>query len=344
MSTPGGYDGYGQNPQQYDPLTGQPIAPQGQPGPSTGGYQGLGAFPSSEPVPAQSGQFPAQSGQFPAQSGQFPAQSGQFPQQQYPGQPQYQGGRPPRRNGPIIAAAAATVVVIVAVAVTIILINKNDDEAAAPGPTTTSQSTTSRSSSTRPTTTRPTASSNSVTPSVPPVSQWQTVTDPTAHASYQVPPDWKVEAPGSIVTYNQADGSPIRIATVSTYKPGACSSPSSFRAQVGFTAPTTGDPVATATNAAKTWADTLAVNYTGKVLAAPQTTSIPLSGGVTGTLAISTLTTTPTDCNPPAMLVAAMSYAQGGAVTTFILFADQGVADALPADLAGRLTATVHPA
>ena len=110
MSTPGGYGGYGQDPnQQYDPLTGQPLQPgptAAYPGPGTGGYQGLGQYPQNQYPPTS--QYPqpdqyAQPEQYP-QTGAYPSNfpTGGFPAGGFPQPP------PPRkRTGLIVGVIAA---------------------------------------------------------------------------------------------------------------------------------------------------------------------------------------------------------------------------------------------
>lgn len=344
MSTPGGYGGYGQDPnQQYDPLTGQPVPQPGQtaayPSPDTGGFQNPGqtaAYPTGPDTGGYQGlgQYP-QSGQFPP-SGQLPPTSA-FPNNFPTGGFQQQTPPPkPKRTGLIVGIIAAVVVVAVGATLAVVLLNKKgDDQAGGGGNPTTSKSAPPSTTTTRPTTTTP----SSGTPQVP---GWQTVTVPNEHVQYDVPPDWKIESGAN--TTVALPNSPAVMEGVATFKTGACPGhDGSFRAKIGVGPESATAPEQQAKSLAKTWADGLAANYGGKT-AAPQATPQKVNNGKTdATLAVVRITTKKDTCNPPAMLVAVVSFQSGSSTESVVLFGDQDVPDAITSDVAAQVLVTARP-
>ena len=329
MSTPGGYGGYGQDPNQpYDPQTGQPAGYPGTggfpnpgqtsaypTGPDTGGYQGLGQYPQ--------GQYPTTSA-FP---NNFP--TGGFQQVPPP---------KPKRTGLIVGIIAAVVVVAVGATLAVVLLTKKgDDQAGGGGNPTTSTSTPAPTTST--TTSRPTTTTSGGGPLV---AGWQTVTVPTEHVQYDVPPDWKIESGGN--TTVSLPNSQAVMEGVSTFKTGACPGhDGSFRAKVGVGPESGDDPETAAKTVAKTWADGLAANYGGKT-ATPTASAQKVNNGKTdATLAVVRITTKKDTCNPPAMLVAVVSFKSGSGTESVILFGDQDVPDAITTDIAAQVLVTARP-
>ena len=312
MSTPGGYGGYGQDPsQQYDPLTGQPMQP-GQtaayPGPDTGGYQGLGQYP-----PTAAYNFP----------------TGGFPQPP----------PPKKRTGVIIGAIAAVLVIAVGATLLIVLLNNKDDTQAGGGgtpPTTTSGAPPTTTTST---TTSPVTTSADSGPAYP---GWQTVSVPNEHVQYDVPPDWQRESDSNYTV--TLPNSQAIMEGVSTYKTGACPGhDGSFRAKVGV-GPESGDePAQAAKKMATTWADGLAANYGGQS-AVPTTSEQRVNQGKTqATLAVVQISTKKDSCNPPAMLVAVVSFKSGSGTESVILFGDQDVPGAITTDIVAKVLTTARP-
>jgi hypothetical protein len=327
MSTPGGYGGYGQDPnQQYDPLTGQPLQPgqtaaypdpggyqsPGQTaayptGPDTGGYQGLGQYPQTNAFPNN-----------------FP--TGGFQQQPPP---------PRKRTGLIAGVIAAVVVVAVGVTLTVVLLNKNGDDQAGGNPPTTTTTGPPTTTTTRPVTTTPSGSG-------PVYPGWQTVSVPNEHVQYDVPPDWKPET-GSNATVAIPNSQAI-MEGVSTFKLGACPGhDGSFRAKVGVGPESSTPPEQAAKTVAQTWADALATGYGGKS-ATPKTSPQRVNNGKTAaTLAVVKITTKKDTCNPPAMIVAVVSFQSGSNTESLILFGDQDVPDAITTEVAAQVLVTARP-
>jgi hypothetical protein len=353
MSTPGGYGGgWNQDPnqhQRFDPLTGRPLPPEenpqsgetavypgGSPGysggtavfptggqplsnPDTGGYQGFGQYPQDQNQYPQTGGY------------QFP--TGGFPQAPPP---------KPKRTGLIVGVIAAVLVVALGATLAIILLNRNSDEQAGGGGNPTSKPTTTTTTS-GPTTTTSTTTTTTSPSGSPQYPGWQTVPVPDKHAAYDVPSDWQVEpsATGS-VTIPESEAT---MDAVSTYKIGACpGSAGSFRAKVGFAPESTSTPSAAAKTVAKTWADALASAYKGKT-AAPQTSTQRVNQGQTeATLAVVKITTQKDSCNPPAMIVAVVSFQSGSATESLVLFGDQDVSGAITSDVVAKVLTTARPA
>jgi hypothetical protein len=330
MSTPGGYGGYGQDPnQQYDPLTGQPVQ-SGQtaayPGPDTGGYQNPGqtaAYPTGPDTGGYQGL-----GQYPPTN----AYPNNFPTGGFQQQP------PPRkRTGLIAGVIAAVVVVAVGVTLTVVLLNKKGDDQAGGNPPPTTSSAPPKTTTTGPVSTTPSGGGGG-----PVYPGWQTVSAPDMHVQYDVPPDWKIES-GADTTVNIPNSQAI-MGNVSTFKLGACPGhDGSFRAKVGV-GPESGDaPDKAAKTVATTWADALANAYGGKS-AAPKTSPQKVNNGKTdATLAVVRITTKKDTCNPPAMLVAVVSFQSGSETESLVLFGDQDVPDAITTDVAAQVLVTARP-
>ncbi|TDP97315.1 hypothetical protein [Labedaea rhizosphaerae] len=342
MSTPGGYGGYGQDPnQQYDPLTGQPLPHPGHPAPDSGGF----------PNPAQTAAYPTGPDTGGYQGlGQYP--QGQYPQGQYPQTSAFPNNFPtggfqqlpppkPKRTGLIVGIIAAVVVVAVGATLAVVLLNKKGDDQAGGGNPTTTTTTTSapHTSASSGTLTAPPSSGGSNTPQVP---GWQTVSVPNEHVQFDVPPDWKIES-GSNTTVTIPNSRAV-MEGVATFKTGACpGSPTSFRAKIGVGPESSDDPAKAAKAVATTWANGLAAAYGGKT-AVPTSSPQKVNNARTdATLAVVRITTKKDSCNPPAMLVAVVSFKSGSGTESVILFGDQEVPDAITTDLAAQVLVTARP-
>jgi hypothetical protein len=167
---------------------------------------------------------------------------------------------------------------------------------------------------------------------------WQVVTAPKAGIAYDVPPDWKVDTPDTVVGFSDNQGNPqVEMNYAATYKEGFCTGHSgSFRAQTGVNSTQTADPGQAATETAQTWAN---AGYPGNnntpptiTAGAPQPITV---AGDAGMVVRDTLTVHSTDpCDPPNAeidVVALPLAAPNTGCGQLIVYADQGTPDAAPA-------------
>jgi hypothetical protein len=323
MTNPGGPYWQQQHPQyQVDPITGQPLQP---------------------------GQQPAQQPGYPQ-----PAQHPGYPQPGY--QPGYQpggyggpGGGPPRRNNLPWILGLVALVVVAGVTATVLLINKDDESTNAAG-SPTSEKATPTTETTPPPTTDTTSLSPEDIQTDPVIPGWQGVLSSRDKAAYDVPPDWKVESPGTIVGFEDNEGNPVALMHgVATYKPDACpDSPGSYRGHVGFVTADDLDPKKAAPGAAKLFADAAALQEDGTKL--PVKVSAPTrvkvaQDSVAAVRASATITNAqPDGCDAPSVVFTAIAFKTGDQTALFMMYLDQGTADALPADVAEQLISSVRPA
>jgi hypothetical protein len=189
---PGGY-GY---PQQTPSAEGgygypqQPPAPPANPNPYGGGYG---------PQPGQDGQYGYQQ---PAPGGQFG-----YPQPPTVESWGYQQPEPPkRRNTTTMIAIGAAVAVVVAASVTAgIVMNKDDgkDDRADVKPSAAPSSSAPSS---------PAANPRAGGDTPPQVPGWKVVVNPKYGVAFDVPPEWKVDSPGTSRGFSDAkknDGMPV---------------------------------------------------------------------------------------------------------------------------------------
>jgi hypothetical protein len=334
MTNPGGPYWQEQHPQyQVDPITGRPLQPGQQAGQQPG-YQ--------QPGYQQPGY--------------------QQPGYQQPGyqQPGYGGlggyqmppPGPPRRNHLPWILGLVAIVVVGGVTATLLLINKDDKPTNAagsptserPAPTTTIETTTP------PPTTDTTPLSPEDIQTDPVIPGWQGVLSPRDKAAYDTPPDWQVESPGTIVGFEDNEGKPVALMHgVATYKPDACpDSPGSYRGHVGFVTADDLDPKKAAPGAAKLFADAAALNEDGtkaRVTVSAPTPVKVAQNSIDAVRASATLTNDkPDGCDAPSIEFTAIAFKTGGQTGLFMMYMDQGTADALPADVAEQVISSVRPA
>lgn len=193
----------------------------------------------------------------------------------------------------------------------------------------------------------PTQTRVPVPPSVP---GWQGVAVPKYDVAYDVPPDWKVETPGTIVGHEDPTGKPLVVMSgVSTYKDGFCTDhPYSYRAHLGFSRTDLSDPAQAARNAVQSWAD---AGYSDQItggsalvtMSAP--TKVPVDGGrstgtqVTGLVAVPY----PRECDAPNVMLNAVAAHTPAGLVVCLTEADQDAPAALsPADLS-KIVGTIRP-
>jgi hypothetical protein len=331
MSTPGGP--YWQEPQpqyQVDPITGQPAHYQQQ--------------PQQQPYPQQPGQ-PGQPGQ------QFGG---------YQGFGMYQPPEPPKSSkAPLIIGLVVALVLIGGGVTTWLLLKDDGGGQASPPPTSTSTSapTTSGKPSTsksKPTTTKPSTPKtptevedikiDAVTPG------FQGVLSFKEKVAYDVPADWKIETPGTIVGFEDNTGKPtVVLHGVSTYRDNACTdSPGSYRGHVGVIAIEDLEVTKGAKNGVKLFGDAAALNKDNSM--APVTYTEPVAtkvgqGKIDAMTATGTLTVTdPGKCPSPTVQFTSVAFKIDAKMTAvFISYMDQGVPDALPAETLQKIIASLRP-
>ncbi|MGQ0841816.1 hypothetical protein [Actinokineospora sp.] len=308
MSNPGGP--YWQEPQpqyQVDPITGRPTTfqPQGHPQPS--GYQGLGMYP--------------------------------------------QPGKPNRT--PVIVALVAAMVVVIGVAVTVFVASGGSDPEPVAAPQSTESAPTSSTSRRRASTSPPPASKTPTEVSDitvdPVIAGWQGVLSFKEKVAYDVPPGWKPEKPGVLVGFEDNEGKPTAtMHGVSTYKPDACTGVrGSYRGRVGLVTAGKVETTLAAKNGVKLFAEAAALNTDGSK--SPVTATEPVStkvaqGKIDAVLATATLTVDqPGDCPSPTVLFTAVAFKNGADTALFMMYADQGVPDALAPDVAQQVIASLRP-
>lgn len=331
----GAADGWGSNQygqqQYYDPITGQPVAGNtpagysgaghGRPGHGHPGmqYQGFGAFSQGQqPHPGMTGASPSP--------------------------------EPPRKGrGPLIGAIGASAVVVIAIATTIVVISMGGDSQQPAAQETSSPSSpttpTSETNTTAPES--PAPESHVAAPQTPVVPGWQVVAVPKRTAIYDAPPDWTLEKPDNIVGFGPAEDA-VTLTGAAVYKDGFCPGKSgSFRALSGATARKGGDDTTVATETAQKIADVAyTINGQKPLIALGPPEQLGLHNGAMSATRVNALVTLPAPgpCDSPSVLVSAIATTNDGdGSVVHITLADQGVTDAVPADVVNRIGESFRP-
>lgn len=220
-------------------------------------------------------------------------------------------------------------------------------------PTPTAAPTAAPPTATLPTPTRPTPGRPGATATPPQVAPvvpgWQAV-EGREFVAFDVPPDWNVESPTALTGFEASGGRPqiVIVHNTATYRKGACDgAPSTYRAKAGFVS-VKGQTAGTAATAISAqWAKVAGVHEDGSdsPVGPTQVSTVQIAAGtIAATVATTVLTVTePGDCPAPAMSFTAVSFSVKGQVVVFILYADQGVADALPDDVAAQVISSLRP-
>ncbi|SER95767.1 hypothetical protein [Actinokineospora terrae] len=271
----------------------------------------------------------------------------------YQGFGMYPPPPPPRRNRtPLIVTLAVALALVVGTVVTIVVLQSGGTDPVAVPQSTTAEptlgTTSPRTPSTTPrrTTTSPLPSDARVPASIP---GWQGVLSPREKAGYDVPKDWKVETPGTVVGFSDNDDNPSAIMHgTTTYKPEACpNSRGSYRGHTGFVTAGAADPERAAVNGARLFADAAALNPDDTRAPVSTTPPVPVkvaNGTIDAVMATATVTAThPGECPSPTVLFTAVAFKNGTSTVLFMMYLDQGVPDALPADIAAQIITTIRP-
>ena len=181
----------------------------------------------------------------------------------------------------------------------------------------------------------PSSAPTSAPPSAPAkVPGWRAVVSVKHGVTYDVPPDWKVLSPTTIVGFEDAHGRPeVAGSGAADYKEGYCQGHSgSWRAQAAVTGYITTDLAADAADAARKWGTYAYTPDNGQAPAVSLSPAKAIDAGGTPAQEV-TATVTLRDhsdpCNPPRGIVHAVATTlKNGKVSVLVVMADQGVGDA----------------
>ncbi|MFI7244926.1 hypothetical protein [Streptomyces qinglanensis] len=195
----------------------------------------------------------------------------------------------------------------------------------------------------------------------PMVEGWQTQTSQKHHFRYDVPAKaekWKVLDKGTALSYTDKDGKPIVVMTAAAdYREGGCSShpnPDAIgqagKGQLATVGTTGGGKEGSLQENARNWAGNWGfAAYGGK----DHKPKIEVSrakpwkhGGIEGYTATAQVTVTnrPSACVPPKAVVHSIAQKlPDGTMHGWVIYADQGVPDALSADDIKKIMNTVRP-
>lgn len=178
---------------------------------------------------------------------------------------------------------------------------------------------------------------------------WQAV-ESREFVAFDVPPDWKIESP-SLLSGFETSGGPHQTVIMhnsATYKRGACDGQSStYRAKAGFVSPKGQTAGTAAKEISARWATVAGVQTDGSSspVGPTQVSTAKIAGGsITAAVATTVLTVVEQgDCPAPRMSFTAVSFSVKGQVVVFMLYADRGVSDALPEDIATQVISSLRP-
>ncbi|HEV7977194.1 hypothetical protein [Amycolatopsis sp.] len=280
----------------------------------------------------------------------------QHPQQPYQGyqdhpQQQYYGGYPggpqppaPKKNKTALWVTIGALVVVIAVGVTLLFVmTGNNDPApqAAPSSSPVAPPPPSPSNSSPPTSTEANNQVDAVTPG------WQGILSTKDGVAYDLPPDNWDTRPGFISGYDSGSVK-ASIHESTTFRPEACAGvKGSNRGKAGFMTAGDNAPDVAARGSVRLWAQAAGTGEDGKVpeVPLPATTQIPIDGGKLQATS-STVTFTPPadeDCPAPSVQVTSAAFKVGTQTVCFLLVTDLQVPDALPAEDAKKILASLRP-
>lgn len=304
-----------------------------------GGAQGPGGGPGygGAPGPQQPGGWYGHPG--PGGPGGYPPPPGGFtgPPGMPPGMPPgFPPPPPPRSQAGAIIAIIAVVVVLIGGGVTaaVLLSGGNDEH---PSPAALPPGSGLPSAPGLPAPSAPGPLPTSAPPSAPAtVPGWRAVVAVKHGVTYDVPPGWKVQSPGTIVGFEDATGKPeVAGSGAADYKEGYCQGHSgSWRAETAVTEYGTTDLAADAADAARKWGTYAYTPDKGRAPAVSLSAATAIdAGGTPGKEVTATVTLRDHSdpCNPPRGVVhAAATTLKNGHVAVLLVIGDQGVGDAAP--------------
>ncbi|QUQ68106.1 hypothetical protein [Kutzneria sp. CA-103260] len=324
MTWPSGGSGYGDNQAGGPDYPG----PQGTPG-----QQQQQPYGQQHSYPGYT--YGQQQPQYPGYQQQQPYQSsyGGFGVYQQPPQ-----GKPPRNRRTLtIVLALAGVLVLAGIGTTVVLLTRNGQQQAG---NQTQQATAP-------------ATTSALKPQDPRVPGWQVAVSNRRNVAYDIPKtQWTRKDSDDIVSLGPSDGDFVTGTGAASYLPGFCGGkPGSVRAGTAVTASDTEGPDKSAPDIAQHWA---AVAYKSADASQPTDVKVEPSqqikiadGKVNATLAIAdvAIPASADPCVPRSAKVyaAAVSTSDTGSVI-LVLFADQGVPNALSDDDAKKIMTSMRPA
>jgi hypothetical protein len=279
------------------------------------------------------------------------------PYEGYQPQQQFYGGPPtgspplgPGKNGTGFWIGVGALVLVVAAGVTLAFVapaHKVDGVAQAAPLVATSAPVVPSPSSPNPSTgtTPPNPAAGNKVASITP--GWQGILSTKDNVAYDLPPDGWDTRPGFISGYDSGSVK-ATIHESSTYKTGACPDvDGSNRGKAGFMAAGDNAVDVAARGSVRLWAQAAATGDDGKVpdVPLPPTTQIPIDGGKLQATS-STVTFTPPaseGCRAPSVQVTSAAFKVGTQTVCFLLVLDQQVPDALPAEDAQKILASLRP-
>jgi hypothetical protein len=194
-------------------------------------------------------------------------------------------------------------------------------------------------------------------PSVSPsIAGWQPVSSIADGLTFDVPPDWTVEAPGAIVGFEAANGRLLAMHGVSQFESNFCPTLDvSARAQAGFTTIDADEATSVADAAAQTvisWSQAAYGSPDGvtppAVTVSEAKTVRVLAGAVDAEEVTATVRPAdPNDCSPPSVSITAVALPlsvdpSASAYHVHLLLADQQVTGAVTPDVAARIVTTIR--
>ena len=192
----------------------------------------------------------------------------------------------------------------------------------------------------------PTTSSAAPITVAPVIPGWHSVAAANERVAYDVPADWAIETPGTLVGFEDNTGPRATMHAVATYKPDACAGvPGSYRAHAGLMKLTERDPQSLAGVAARFWAEAAAELPQGDPsVPQPASTQTKIANGVSAWIATSTIKAAPSgECDAPAMKITTVAFGvPNGQSALFVLYADQAVPDALPDDVTTKIITSLR--
>lgn len=250
-------------------------------------------------------------------------------------------------------------VLVAAVAVGGILIVSRDNRTSGPARTIAGATPTASSASASPAaprqspTSRTPSRSPTLAPATPSPSQvpavvpgW-TAVESRELVAYDVPSDWTVEDGSLLVGFQASDGLVI-MHNSATYKDDVCpGTGSSSRGRAGLVSAKQPQARQAAPAVSEQWAKVAASDDggTGASVGTTTVSTVKVAGGSIEATAASTVLTIPHPeaCQAPSMTFTAVSFEVRGRVVVFMLYLDQGVADALAQDVAAGVIGSLRP-
>lgn len=266
------------------------------------------------------------------------------------------GGREPgKRRTWVVVGIVAALLLLGGGATAFFLtrdLNPQADDPPKPPPST---STTTTSGTTSGTTTHKTTTTTPPTtePSGPhivdaSVAGWRGVLSQREEFAYDVPKDWRVEAPEFVTGFRDDSGDlRLELHGVSTYRPEACpDAKGSIRGRAGFAESADDDPKTATKEAAVAWADS-AIGLdagSGKVNpSAPR--SVPIADGKLSATVVTAEVKAPKGaCSAPRIKVTAAAFSpSSGPTLVFVMYMDQGVDDELDDGITDTIVRSLRP-